>query len=309
MKFLPQQKWLRILACFGGIPLVLSLLLLGLFALNGLFLGYRTDAGVKLTNHPATQELEQGSELRIMVYNIAKGFAHKSGTNFRSTDVVKKRLDFMVEALKAEDPDLVFLSEALHECSPCPVYQVAYLAEKLEMHSVAYGENYNLGLPFYRIIGGNAILSKWPLEPVANPDLEGRKPFYVTKNNRRVLWCRIQTSGKPILMAALHNDSFHIPTNSKQAQQIVDFAKSNGDERVILAGDFNAQPHQKPLQIYKESQLFTGEWDGPHTFPADKPVRTIDYILGPKNWEVLEHKVIENLASDHRPILTVFKTN
>ena len=33
----------------------------------------------------------------------------------------------------------------------------------------AFGENFNFGLPFYRVVGGNAILSRWPIEPVGNP--------------------------------------------------------------------------------------------------------------------------------------------
>ena len=115
----------------------------------------------------------------------------------------------MAEVIKMESPDLVFLSEAVFECGPCPVNQVAWLARESGMHMWAFGENYNFGLPFHRIVGGNAILSRYPVELVGNPSLSGRKPFYVTTNNRRVLWCRLKIGDMPVLLASVHNDSYN----------------------------------------------------------------------------------------------------
>lgn len=63
------------------------------------------------------------------------------------------------------------------------------------------------------------------------------------------------------------------------------------------------------MKIYRESGLFTGEWNGLNTFPAEAPDRTIDYILVPKGWELVEHRVIRNDASDHCAILSVFEIN
>ena len=278
-----------------------------MFILNGLFLGTKNEVLVKAYSHPPSRELAQGEGIRVISYNIAKAFSHKRGLKFATEEEVLWYLGEMAKAVGQENPDLVFLSEALRECGPCPVNHVATLADMLGMHASAFGENYNFGLPFFRIIGGNAILSRWPIEPVANPDLSGRRPFYVTKNNRRALWCRIRVAGRPLLIAALHNDSFDKHNNAVQAAHIVDFAKAHGERNVLLAGDFNCLPTWVSMETYKNSELFNGEWDGPFTFPAEKPKRTIDYILGPKDWDVVEHRVIESQASDHLPVLTVFR--
>ena len=69
----------------------------------------------------------------------------------------------MAKVIREENPDFVFLSEAVRECTPCPVNQLELLAELCGMHAWAFGENYCFGLPLYRIVGGNAILSRFPL--------------------------------------------------------------------------------------------------------------------------------------------------
>ncbi|MEZ4528627.1 MAG: endonuclease/exonuclease/phosphatase family protein [Desulfobacterales bacterium] len=181
--------------------------------------------------------------------------------------------------------------------------QIAELAEATGMHMWAFGENYNFGLPFYRIVGGNAILSRFPIEGLSNMTLVGRQPFYVTKNNRRALWCSAHVGNQEILLASLHNDSYSRKNNLAQAQQILAYV---GNRDAILAGDFNAAPHEPPMKVFSESRHFSGVFDGPFTFPAGKPKETIDFILGPASWEVLEHRVIASDASDHLPVLTVF---
>jgi endonuclease/exonuclease/phosphatase family metal-dependent hydrolase len=49
-----------------------------------------------------------------------------------------------------------------------------------------------------------------------------------------------------------------------------------------------------------------------HTFPSDKPVRQIDYVITRpvQLWKPIEMRVIdEAIASDHRPLLTVWTLN
>src|SRR5262249_10900156 len=157
------------------------------------------------------------------------------------------------------------------------------LAEQTGMHAWAFGENYNFGLPFFRVVGGNAVLSRRPLEAVANPALAGRKPFFVTKNNRRVLWCAAQIGSQRILLASIHTDSFKRDNNLRQTQQILDYA---GDVPAILAGDFNALPDWPSIELVRDSGRFRGNSDGPQTFPSDHPQRRLDYIFAPADWEL-----------------------
>ena len=300
------RRMLRIAFIVLGVPFAVVGLLCLLFVVNGTLLADGENPKTGLTGHPP-KHLNTGSGetyLKVMSYNIAKAFVHKGGILFESPEAVKTRIEGIAQLISTERPDIVFLSETVRECGPCPVNQVKVLAEATGMHMWAFGENYNVGLPFYRLVGGNAILSRWPLEGVRNLSLAGRKPFYVTKNNRRALWCETQIGKSRVLLASLHNDSFNPANNLAQTKQLPDFV---GEQEALLAGDFNATPNDASMTLLRDSGLFSGVFDGPPTFPADNPVRTIDFILGPSVWEVLEHRVIQSDSSDHLPVVTVFR--
>jgi len=238
-----------------------------------------------------------------MSYNIAKGFIHKGGLKFSDEKVVEKRMRQIAELIIREKADIVFLSEAVFECTPCPVNQIKFLAEASGMHSWAFGENYNFGLPFYCIVGGNAILSRFPLETITNLSLSGRKPFYVTKNNRRALWCTLHIGGESILAASVHNDSYSRKNNLVQAQQLIDY---KGDRPALMAGDFNANPDEPPIEFIRNTGQFTASFEGPPTFPAGKANQKIDFIFAPHKWKLLKHRVIQTNLSDHYPVVSVF---
>lgn len=276
-----------------------------LFVVNGIVLADGETTRVGTTSHPPATEAEEGPrQVKVLAYNIAKGFAHNGGLSFEKSAVVAARMEKIAGLIRAEAPDLVFLSEAIFECGPCPVNQVVTLAESAGMHAWAFGENYNIGLRFYRVVGGNAILSRRPLEPVANLSLAGRRPFYVTKNNRRALFCAVQLGRRRVLLASLHNDSFSITNNMRQMRQILEFV---GDWPAILAGDFNARPDEKPIRVVRDCGHFIGAFEGPLTFPARAPEKRIDFIFAPKDWELVEHRVLESDLSDHRPVVSTFR--
>ena len=299
----PPRKWLKRLLVAGGVIFASGVTLVGLFVLNGTVLDRAGTPEVVNTDHAASPPIAEGEQIRILAYNIAKAFVY-GGRKFQSVAYVRDRLDQAAEVIRAEKPDLVFLSEAMRDCGPCPINQIGYLAERTEMHSWAFGENYNIGMPFYRVAGGNGVLSRFPLEGVANIDLPYRKPFYVTKNNRRTLICSTEIGGVDVLLAAMHTDSFNFERNAAQSEVIIEALSL---QPAICAGDFNAMPDKPSMKLFRDSGRFTGEWNGPFTFPSDGPNRTIDYVLAPAAWKLVEHKVITNLVSDHCAILSVFE--
>jgi endonuclease/exonuclease/phosphatase family metal-dependent hydrolase len=284
---------------------VLAVLVVGLFVLNGLLLADRHAPHVRhLAEVPVARTASAPGEVTFLSYNIAKGFAHKGGLKFESRAFVEGKLKRMAEVIRAEQPDVVFLSEAITELAPCNVDQVAFLARECGLPHVVTGENYNVGLPYCRVVGGNAIISRTPLTPVANIDLAGRKPFWVTQNNRRALFVRAEFSGTSVLMAALHNDSFDMRNNEAQVRQLLEFV---GDRRAVLAGDFNNRPEDRSIRLIRESGKFAGAFDGPPTFFEGKRAERIDYIFVPLGWELLESRVIADDTSDHRPLVCRFK--
>jgi endonuclease/exonuclease/phosphatase family metal-dependent hydrolase len=289
------------LALAVGIPIAL-------FVINGAVLSKGETPRLHILSREPSRTGDDLSPptVKILAFNIAKCFVFKDGEGIESVQAVKERIGRIAELINAENPDFVFLSETVVECGPCPVNQVALLAEATGMHAWAFGENYNFGLPVFRVVGGNAILSRRPLEVVGNPSLAGRRPFYATKNNRRVLWCAAQIGGRRVLLAAIHTDSFDRENNRRQTGQILDFV---GDREAVLAGDFNALPEWPSIDLVRQSGRFRGKSDGPKTFPSDRPDRRLDYIFAPAGWELLDERVLASDVSDHRAIVATFRMN
>jgi endonuclease/exonuclease/phosphatase family metal-dependent hydrolase len=283
---------------------VLGLAFVLLFVLNGLLLADRTTPRVRQVPVAATTTTAAPGEVTILTWNIAKCFVHRGGTRFESPGNVKATLRLMSRVILRENPDFVFLSEAITECGPCDVNQVETLAQDSGLPYAVSGENYNVGLPFYRIVGGNAVLSRTPLTPVKNIDLAGRKSFWVTSNNRRALVVSAEIAGRDVLLAALHNDSFDMRNNETQARQILDFL---GDRPAVVAGDFNNRPEERSMKLFQNSGRFSGAFDGPPTFFEGGRKERLDYILAPAGWELLDHRVIEDDTSDHRPLVCRFR--
>jgi endonuclease/exonuclease/phosphatase family metal-dependent hydrolase len=297
-----RRRWWRIPLL---ILLVLVVVPLLLFTLNGTLLANGERAVVSSHSDIITPQVTTDDTVTVVAYNVAKGFAPKSGLTFDTTENVKGRMGRMAEAVRAENPDLVFLSEVMTECTPCPVDQLDELARGIGLPHRAFGENYCFGLPFCRVVGGNAILSRTPLTPVANLSLSGRKPFWETKNSRRALFASTEIRGQAVLLGSLHDDSYDRKNNAVQVRELLAFI---GDRPCVLAGDFNAKPTEAPIKLLAESGRFTGAFDGPPTFPADAPNERIDFAFAPVEWEHVETRVIdEPRASDHRPVVAKFR--
>lgn len=296
------HRWTR-RALLGLVALVL--LLAGMVALNGLVLADRQAPRIRqfADVEPAPSASGPG-EVTVVAYNVAKGFAHRGGLRFDSRAAVEERVSKMAAVVRAEKPDLVFLSEALTELAPCPVDQVERFARECGLPHVASGENYNLGVPGARVVGGNAILSRFPLAPVANIDLAGRRPFWVTTNNRRALFASAEVGGKPVLLGALHNDSFDMRNNAAQARQLLEYI---GDRPCVLAGDFNTRPGEESIRLVRDSGRFSGAFDGPPTYFEGKRAERLDYVFAPAGWELLDHRVVPDDTSDHRPLVCRFR--
>lgn len=273
----------------------------GLFAANGLSGSWR----VPETGSGGAVELVQPiRELRVMAYNIAKCSFHEGGVSFAAVATIRSRLDRIAEAIEHEQCDLVCLSEVVIEAGPCPINQVEYLARKCGFAHFASGDNYSFGFPFYRIRSGNAILSRLPLTPRENLQLAGGRGFWEPTNNRRMLVCEVELNGASLLTASVRNDSFDIDNNLAQTQQILAYI---GDRPALLAGDFNAEPETRPMQLLLATGRFSGFSSEPPTFPARAPKRRIDYILAPAAWTLVESRVLDTGVSDHLAVLSVFR--
>ena len=60
------------------------------------------------------------------------------------------------------------------------------------------------------------------------------------------------------------------------------------------------------MHAFRESGLFTGEFEGPKTYPAENPELCFDYVLAPRGWQLQEHRVLQSKDSAHLPVISVF---
>lgn len=82
--------------------------------------------------------------------------------------------------------------------------------------------------------------------------------------------------------------------------------KIDGNKPIFLAGDLNALPDSKTISALKNDFSILGDTKA-CTFPADKPVQCLDYIMVAPNNNVVQQKFSfvydEPVASDHRPVV------
>ena len=274
-----------------------------LFALNGLVFSDRNQAR---TGSVTTffNLAPTSSTVRVMSYNIAKAFIYQGRGQLDSKEHVDKHLNEISVVIRNANPDIVCLSEVIREGGWNHTDQVEYLAEHTGLTNWAFGECYSFGLPFYRMVGGNAVLSRYPLTALGNLDLPGRQPFYITRNNRRALVVEVSLPRGTLPLWSLHNDSFDITNNLAQTEYILEHPLS---QHAMLAGDFNAEPHTKPVELLQSSLRFQGAFDSLPTYPSSNPTRAIDFVFAPSTWTMTTHTVLTNTVSDHHPVLTDWK--
>jgi endonuclease/exonuclease/phosphatase family metal-dependent hydrolase len=292
------------------IPIAIILILLILAIINANFLGPGEKVISGKSSHTAVRPTSDanGVILKVMTYNIWMSGAYKGSWWFEKPALVGERLRQIGHLIKEHNPDLVFLQEIVMESGPGSVNQTPVLAETAGMHAWFYGEDINQGLPFYRFISGNAILSKWPLDIVTNQSLVANRSFFnLSIWTNRTLWCRTKILDRDILLASVHlTIPWYSKLQKKQLQQVLDFAS---DRPAVLAGDFNMHPDEIPIKQVVESGKFSAKIDGPHTVSSFEPHDKIDYIFTPPGWKLINHEVIQTGLSNHMPVLSTYQIN
>jgi len=205
-------------------------------------------------------------KLRVLTYNIHKGFHHLRR---------KRVLHLMRDAVRAVDADLVFLQEVLGFDREKDVSQLEYLADELWTHH-AYGKNAVTSLGHH----GNALMSKYPIQFFENIDISTNK-----LERRGILHARLLI---PELEKEVHALSIHLglleAERRSQVRRICHriYQMVHMKEPLIMGGDFNdwrerASPiFEKRLHLLEAHQ----ELHGHHakTFPAWLPTLRLDRL-------------------------------
>ena len=227
--------------------------------------------------------------VRVMTFNIRHG---------ENMDRVYA-LEGIAEVIRAAGSDLVALQEvdrrwgerSAFEDQPARLGEMTGMAGYFGAALVRDGGEY-----------GNLILSRFPLAECAVSALprlgEGSE-------QRCVVSARVEAEGGPVRVYCTHLQHNSAPERAAQVTALLELMGGESGP-CVLAGDFNAQPHQEELgPLMRE---MTDAWtsvsvEPGYTIPSTEPAKRIDYVFTSSDLRVAEARVVRTRASDHLPVV------
>ena len=224
--------------------------------------------------------------IKVLTFNILHGATTKGDFD----------LDRIAKVIIDANPDFVALQEVDYKTKRAKNYDlVTELGWRTKM-SPLFGRAMDWDGGEY----GEGILSKLSFLQTRNIGL----PFSPGNEPRAALEIiTVLPSGDTIAFVGTHLDHLKDEIDRvAQAKKINEVFLKN-KYPTILAGDLNAEPESTPINILEKEWFATYDKEQPEaTYPSDKPLVKIDYIMFyPKNkWKVLKTEVIQDtVASDH----------
>ncbi|MGR6836481.1 endonuclease/exonuclease/phosphatase family protein [Syntrophomonas erecta] len=204
-------------------------------------------------------------------------------------------LDKICSVLEFIDADLIGLQEVdMGAARSGFKKQAALIAQRLNMGYV-FGET----LRFRQGSYGIAVLSRYPIKKVKNLNLPG---------NEEPRLCQIIDIN--IQQQTLHFINLHMGLNHTtrlaNMQQLILPCLQNLPHPIIMVGDFNASPDEKPVLMLSDFLQDTFAYNSGiinYTYPANNPQYRIDYIFVDRCYRVDDFYIIAADASDHLPVV------
>ena len=227
-----------------------------------------------------------------MTYNVHVGIG------------MDKKLDLrrISEVILSDKPDLVALQEVDRGVKRTNgIDEIVELARLTQME-YAFAPN----LDFQGGKYGVAILSRYPLLSI-----DHRRYANLREAERRgLLRVEVMVKGQPLNFVTTHLDYQFADGRLFETEQLLK-ALDSVDGTLIVAGDFNDEPTGKSYKLmltgFRDAwaDAVQGTGDDGLTFPADKPVKRIDYVFFRTNKGISAKgaRVRRTLASDHLPLV------
>lgn len=237
---------------------------------------------------PATFPKSRKS-LRVMSYNIHVGVG------------MDKKLDLqrIADVIKQEKVDLVGLQEVDRGVKRTEGKdEIAELAKMTEMH-FAFAHNLDYQGGQY----GVAILSRYPITNIDHRKYENKR----VAERRGMLRAEVNLGGKTFNFVTTHLDYQYADSRLFETEQLLSFLTAVKGP-MIVAGDFNDEPvgssYKLMLGRFEDSWMRSGGKGEGLSYPADKPVKRIDYIFtAPGSVKTKRAWIVNTLASDHLPLV------
>lgn len=243
---------------------------------------------VVLSGLLAAAPLPAQTTLRIASYNIKHGLGNDGRVD----------LERIAEVIRGLDADVVTLQEVDRGAARTgEVDQTARLAQLTGMRGV-FGDF----RPYDGGEYGMAVLTRLPVVAVHNHRLP-QAPAPIS-----ALEVQVAAGGRVVSVVGIH--LVRTPEERLAEADTLSGIFTEREHPVVLAGDFNSRPGDVVLRRLRRDWLVVPKDGDRFTYPAEDPDREIDYIMIRPGaaFEIVEHRVVaEVVASDHRPLLAVFR--
>ncbi len=243
----------------------------------------------------------QVTPLRVMVYNI------HAGKDAAGVD----NLERVASLIKSNDADLVLLQEVDRNTTRSGmVDQVAVLERLTGFHGVM-GKSLDYQGGDY----GIATFSRWPItrqETVHLPVEPPQERAGGSHEPRVALVVETKAPRGVITVVNTHLDaSGDDRYRLQEVREVAALVAKEKTPRLLAGGDFNSTPdspvHEQMIATtMRDSWLECGSGNA-LTYPANAPVKRIDYLYLGDSFHCATATVLDTTASDHRPVLIVIR--
>jgi endonuclease/exonuclease/phosphatase family metal-dependent hydrolase len=160
---------------------------------------------------------------------------------------------------------------------------------------------------------GVALLSRYPIVSFRNDTisrLSTQVQNPVPEPMPGLLDATVDVGGKNVRIFNTHLDYRSDPrVRERQVQEMLGYI-GNASSATIVFGDLNATPDAPELRpLFERLRDAWAASEGPGwTYPAQAPVKRIDYVLTSAHFATVRAFVVATDASDHRPVVVQLST-
>ncbi len=245
-----------------------------------------------------------GNSLKVVTYNIANARGNTDDFFYDpKEEVVKYNLDWIVETLRSENPDVICLNEVdFNSIRTYNIDEADYIAKALGYKYVLKETIFGVP-PILQI--GNAVISKYPLKI----NFHRQFGYSFTGHIEHVFKSFVDfdvlldNSGRKLNFILTHLDANKDDKRRCDEVAILRVYLEKKTQPFVFAGDMNSGPGEQCFDNLFDWGLIGMPEPLLPSYPSNEPKTSIDHILVSKGLGRENYHTITGIeASDHVPV-------